>query len=1044
MRSLRTTLRIALIALCLAASGVASSATLEGILRRAHSGEAPQAAEQAREHLVEQRAVHGEDSLEFARAVELLYDVSPAGAHARTDSLSVRLGQAQRVREARFGVDDAKVLPALWRLCAMVRREGDGELAGEILERCQRIVESESELPWEYEVEVQLAAGDFAYNVRDLAAARDAHGNALELAELHEHPPGRRIVIAARRLASAQRRMGLVEDAVQSCERALEIGEAALHPMDVELAAAFNLRATLMREGGNYAQAIADNERAAEIFATNLGDEHAFVAGVLNNLGNLLRDLGDDRGAVRALEASASARLAIYGAEHPIMGQSWLNLANAQASLDEWEAAIQSYERALVLLRRRPVRGAEPLAKALCSLAAAKNEEARHADALELLREAETVIQAGLSPDHPLLVLAWFNQAIAERGLGNLDASLEQIQRGLALEARLYGSQSPRLAHGLGLEAATRFARGEVEEAIRLSLEAERSSRDLLSWNASELGDTRIGLFAGARVSTIPNALFYAQDSVREELLEAVFEEAFRSRGVVMDHAMRRRRHLHERGDPRTGAAVRALDEARGQLLAHVLSEAASDDAAQRAREFDSLRGEVEAAEARLARLDYASAEAGRSLDLRSMRDALPPDTVLLSYWYAAPSESRGDPHGSYFAMITAHDSLRLVRIDRADLVDAELALWRETIEHPPMHDARRAERVALDRAERLRRRIWDPLADALAGAEWVFVVPDGELHFLPFAALPHPTGEYFAESGPTIHYLSSERDLLPPRAASSIGKRHLLALGGADFDSEPDRIAEGEELLPLGMRGVRDCGSLRSHAFEPLPASLNEANEISGIWNAHGTRSSKLLVGREASEAELRGAIDGASMLHFATHGFYLGGDCASTEPTLRGVGGLAYSWSSEGSVEESFRLSGLALAGANRRGAAAESQNDGILTAEEVASLDLRGVRWAVLSACDTGLGDLMRAEGVQGLRRSFRIAGAAAVISSLWAVEDEATREWMAVLYRARVEDSSGAAIAVRAAQRAVLQQRRARGDSTHPFFWASFTGCGRWEN
>ena len=88
-------------------------------------------------------------------------------------------------------------------------------------------------------------------------------------------------------------------------------------------------------------------------------------------------------------------------------------------------------------------------------------------------------------------------------------------------------------------------------------------------------------------------------------------------------------------------------------------------------------------------------------------------------------------------------------------------------------------------------------------------------------------------------------------------------------------------------------------------------------------------------------------------------------------------------------LRLSGLAFAGANRRATVRTSDDDGILTAEEVAALNLEGVEWAVLSACDTGRGRIQDGEGVFGLRRAFQVAGVHTVIMSLWSVEDDATR-------------------------------------------------------
>jgi CHAT domain-containing protein len=144
----------------------------------------------------------------------------------------------------------------------------------------------------------------------------------------------------------------------------------------------------------------------------------------------------------------------------------------------------------------------------------------------------------------------------------------------------------------------------------------------------------------------------------------------------------------------------------------------------------------------------------------------------------------------------------------------------------------------------------------------------------------------------------------------------------------------------------------------------------------------------------------------------------------------------------ENPLLLTGLALAGANRRSAARLDEDDGILTGEEVASLNLNGVEWAVLSACDTGLGEIRAGEGVFGLRRAFQVAGARTVIMSLWSVDDQATRAWMRALYDARFRRGLSTADAVHTASVTVLRDRRAKGQSTLPFYWAAFVAAGDW--
>jgi CHAT domain-containing protein len=208
------------------------------------------------------------------------------------------------------------------------------------------------------------------------------------------------------------------------------------------------------------------------------------------------------------------------------------------------------------------------------------------------------------------------------------------------------------------------------------------------------------------------------------------------------------------------------------------------------------------------------------------------------------------------------------------------------------------------------------------------------------------------------------------------------------------------------------------------------------------------LLSGSDACEGTFKARASGRRVLHLATHGFFLDGSGDGSPAPGRGVAlpGLAgprpvrVAWDAAG--ERPLQRSGLALAGANRRAPAGPGDEDGILTAEEIATLDLEGVEWAVLSACDTGRGTIQAGEGVFGLCRAFRLAGTRTVITSLWPVDDRATREWMGALYRARFEGKKDTVAAMAAARLEVLRRRRERGDSTHPFFWAGFVAVGDW--
>jgi len=465
---------------------------------------------------------------------------------------------------------------------------------------------------------------------------------------------------------------------------------------------------------------------------------------------------------------------------------------------------------------------------------------------------------------------------------------------------------------------------------------------------------------------------------------------------------------------------------------------------------LDEAREHKEAAERSLAE---HSAEARSELirastGLEDVSRAIPSNTALVAFVQYERSgtqkneRARGSSELWYaaFAMRAGSHQVHFVSIGNAAQIDSLIKAWRDEASGRSLEAGQArtvAERTYDEASGHLRRAVWDPLVPHVDGTSRVFVVPDGLLNLVNLAALEDHDGRYLAEAATAIHYLTTERDLLlqPPdqRGAST-----LLAVGGPAFDG----------LTPAAQtasaRRAAECPSLANARFENLPGSLGEVTEISAIWRRSNNGRVTLLQGSAATESAVKGALAGHRIVHLATHGFFLGKDCASEVAAgRRAVGGLAAASTVDSElIENPLLLTGLAFAGANNRSEATLDQDEGLLTAEEIAGLNLRGTEWAVLSACDTGLGEIKAGEGVFGLRRAFQIAGARTVIMSLWSVEDESAREWMRALYEERLVRRLDTAAAVREAGLTVLRARRAKGLSTHPFYWAAFVAAGDW--
>jgi CHAT domain-containing protein len=391
--------------------------------------------------------------------------------------------------------------------------------------------------------------------------------------------------------------------------------------------------------------------------------------------------------------------------------------------------------------------------------------------------------------------------------------------------------------------------------------------------------------------------------------------------------------------------------------------------------------------------------------------------------WYAALVMSAGAP------------GVRAVDLGPASGVDGLVDRWRALMLKSGTGSGTAAVVVAL--GDSLRRRLWDGLVEGANESTRVFVVPDGRLSLLPFAALPGSDGSFVLEHCGPIAYLSAERDLASvlPRADD----QGWFVLGDPDFSravmatSEAVgelRATQGEAAEPPASyasvyRGrTSQCEDFRALAFSRLLQSGAEARDIAEL-SRRGAVPVAMLTGAEASEQSFKRYAPGRSLIHVASHGFFFSSRC-SREP----------------SDEESPLIrSGIALAGANERAQIDHrADEDGILTAEEVATLNLTAARCVFLSACESGVGDASTGEGVIGLRRAFHEAGAGALVSTLWEVEDSATRLWVREFYRAYLDSGSDPALAARQASLTIVHRQRPTSRQPGPATWGAFLVSG----
>jgi CHAT domain-containing protein len=638
----------------------------------------------------------------------------------------------------------------------------------------------------------------------------------------------------------------------------------------------------------------------------------------------------------------------------------------------------------------------------------------KYDDATLHLEKAVDLDTQAYGPESSALHSALTNLAFVQLSAGMTDQSLKTYERARQLSLKMFGPNHSLMAHvESGYASALNFV-GRYQDAADMAIDSHRTEREHLSLAIRLMPERQALTLADEGVISfnIMSSLAVLHPEIR---IADIYQEAVRSRALVAEEMAQRAAGLSRKSDPAVEALMKQMDAERKAVMDMQGSSGSS------AQALSEATAKMEHTERELAArsVQFRGGERERSSNLEDLRKNLPTQSVLISYFRYTQYKMRTDKFistwtPSYLAFVLHPGSATVSVHDLGDAktIDALIGRMRASADseaHAGGLGAARNEREYRQAGEQLRKLIWDPLESELKDTKMALIVPDGVLNLIPFSALPVGDG-YLVEHGPVVHILTSERDLLP--AAVTAKKTGLLAVGSPSF--ELTELVSGPNTL---REAPIKCGAFTEMEFHALPGSLNEVQEISSTFKRWNTREpEQLLTGKDATRARFLDAAPQSRILHVATHAFVLDKSCGNGNPLLH---------------------SGLVFAGANK------SRSTSILTAQEIASLNLSGVDWAVLSACNTGNGELKDGEGVLGLERSFRVAGARSVVMALWPVDDQVTREFMRGLYGERFGRHVTTADAVWTSARTVLKARQFAGQSTHPWYWAGFVGAGAWQ-
>jgi CHAT domain-containing protein len=635
---------------------------------------------------------------------------------------------------------------------------------------------------------------------------------------------------------------------------------------------------------------------------------------------------------------------------------------------------------------------------------------------------------------HPELARSLHNLGSLLQARGEYIQAEPFYRDALAMRQKLYPPKRfpqghPELARSLNSLGSLFHSRGEYAQA-------EPFLRDALAMS-QQLAESYAALAAEAQALNYLASLPATRDaflSVTAQQAGAPDSDTYRllwqGKAALLRVLEQRQRLLRATPDTATRAKVEQLLDLRQQLARLLLAPAGSSGEQQRGQRLQELTERKEGLETELARQlpDLARQRADQRAAYTALSEKLPPGSAfvdLLRYRRLTKDPKwKATPHYIAF-VLRPGQSVRRVELGPVAPIEEALDVWRKDIRKGLPSIA----------AEQLRRLVWEPLAKHFtADTSTVYLSPDGELSALPWAALPgSQPGQVLLEDytfalvphGPFL------LEQLTTPVPSTTAPGTLFALGGVRYDAAADAIRRpAEESLVLRRA---DRGEQQG-TWAELPGTARELDQLRAMAQRL-PQPPQLLErrGTAAGTAQLLVDLPQARWAHLATHGFFAAPksdvrqNLFNERDFLRGVGEERLGAGARNPLTQS----GLVLAGANRP--VADPQSDGgILTAEALAGLPLDKLELAVLSACETGLGEAATGEGVFGLQRAFHLAGARNVVASLWRVDDEATAALMALFYHYLWEEQRPPREALRQAQLAlyrhpqeVSQLAKARG-------------------
>ncbi|AFY27494.1 tetratricopeptide repeat protein [Cyanobium gracile] len=763
---------------------------------------------------------------------------------------------------------------------------------------------------------------------------------------------------------------------------------------------------------------------------------------------------GDYEKAQPLLETIVASRVKVFGESNPETAQAIEMLGTLYMMQGSIPMAEMLLPRALSIHQK--TLGADHLrtARSMDSLARLSRRKGNLKAAQDLLEESLRIKEAALGADHLESASVASDLGMIYHQQGLYRQAEQFLARALLARQKLLGSRHPQTADSFNNLALVYSQTGRLARATELFAEALKTSESLLG--PTHPGTTIVFASLGAvygAMGDVEQSIAFFQRAVEGETL-------YLRRQIPLLPIKRRQDRVTEVGgawEAAIGLAERSssawplalftrlnrqgllqdLELHQALLIRHPAHRKAAEQIDSVSTKLASIATPPQQREAlQLKRLQLEQ-QLYRQLpqlkptlvSTQDIANVLPADGVLVEFQRYRPfnvgmiggQPSWGEAH--YIALILKpNGTIQAVSLGRASVIDTAITRMHTSLEQ--------ATADAPSQLAEVRRLVVDPIRPHTRGSSRWFLSPDAELNRIPFLALPSESaGSNPLSEQVKIKILTTGRDLLRLQQPPMRGHGKLV-MADPDFD-RPGSGVPFSNANAAKHQAQRRSTDLSATRWQRLKATQGEGTAVAAML------STTAIFGTDASSLTLQ-RMQPARIVHVATHGFFLP-DRAPSSTAGSQSGEPRFGLLEPLVKQEPMLRSGIVLAGANYP--AANSLDDGYLTAAEATSLPLHATELVVLSACSTGQGEARTGEGVYGLQRALAVAGARSTLLSLWKVDDQATREFMVRFYQL-LKQGHGRLDALQRVQ-AEFRLNPKQPEWRHPYYWAAWQLNGDWK-